>query len=103
MLTTANPTMAQDPQTSDSKLLRYISNGINTLLIAALIYLGATVQANSSTLVRVEEGLKNLTKISEAMQPKLDAAYDTGKQNSQELTNIRERLDRLEHRQFTNK
>jgi hypothetical protein len=62
----------QNNSPQDNKLLSYISLGINTLIIAHILYVGQLVNSTSQSVIRFEENIKIIVKQAEAADLKID-------------------------------
>jgi uncharacterized protein YpmS len=64
--------MEQKENRQDQKLLSYISLGINTLIIAHILYVGQLVNSTSQSVIRFEENIKIIVKQIETTESKIE-------------------------------
>jgi uncharacterized protein YpmS len=62
----------QQTNPQENKLLSYISLGINTLVIAHILYMVQTINSTSQSVIRLEENSKIIVKQVESTESKLE-------------------------------
>ena len=72
-----------------NKLLPYISAGLSSIVLAAILHIATITQSTSQGQVRVEENLRQLNKQVEGIQEKVDYAFFTTQQNKESLDKMK--------------
>jgi septal ring factor EnvC (AmiA/AmiB activator) len=88
--------MTETLKPQDNKFLSYLSMGVNTLVIAHLLYVGQLVNSTSSTVIRFEENIKTLSRQYDAIEAKLDNYLAKSQQIDKQVAQLETRIERLE-------
>lgn len=80
----------------DNKLLSYISMGINTLVIAHILYIGQLVNSTSLAVTRFEENIKTLTEQNRNIETKLDTSNTKYTEIDKTVGKLEARVERVE-------